>query len=70
MIGLGALAVVYVVLVVAVILQLHAWGREIDEWAARCDRRHHETMVDMAIAERRDEEAHARRMRDLATPGR
>ena len=69
MIGLGALAIVYVVLVVAVILELRAWGRQIDEQAARCDRRHHETMVDMAISERRAEEAHARRMRALATPG-
>ena len=65
----GALAVVYVVLVVAVILQIRAWGRQSDEQAARCERRHHETMVDLAISGRRDEEEHARRMRDLATPG-
>lgn len=69
-IGLGALAVVHVVLLVAVILQLRAWGRESDEWAARRERGHQETMVDMAISRRCDEEAHARRMRDLATPGR
>ena len=37
----GALAVVYVVLVVAVILQIRAWGRQGDEQAARCERRHH-----------------------------
>ena len=70
MIGLGALAVVYVVLVVAVTLQIRSWGRQSDQQAAGCERRHHETMVDRAISRRRDEEEHARRMRDLATPGR
>ena len=69
MIGVGALAGVYVVLVVAVILQIRAWGRQSEEQAARCDRRHHETMVDLAISRRRDKEAQARRTRDLATPG-
>lgn len=68
-IPLGVLAVVHVVLVVAVILQLRAWGRQVDEWAAGQERRHQETMVDLAISRRRNEEAHARRMRDLATPG-
>ncbi len=69
MIGVGALAVVYVVMVVAVILQIREWGRQSAEQAARCDRRHRETMVDLAISGRRNREAHARRMQDLATPG-
>ena len=70
MIGVGALAVVYVVMVVAVILQIREWGRQSAEQAARCDRRHHETMVDLAISRRRNREAQAKRMQDLATPGR
>ena len=69
MIGLGVLAVAYVVMVVAVILQIRAWGRECGEQAARDERRHHKTLVDLAISTRRQEEEHAGRMHGRATPG-
>ena len=70
MMTLGALLVAYVALVIAVLLQLRAWVRETGEWAARRERRHQETMVDLAISSRRREEEHARRMQTLETPGR
>ena len=69
MMTLGALIVVFVALVIAALLHLRAWARETAEWAARCERRHQETMVDLAISSLRREEEHARRMQTLETPG-
>ena len=68
MMTLGAFLVVYVALVVAVLLQIRSWSRDSEKRAEEHERRHQETMVDLAISSLRREEEHARRMRALATP--
>ena len=55
----------YAAMVVAVILEINAWGRRTDKSAARQERRHQEYRISLAISRRRQREEHARRMEAL-----
>ena len=62
---MAAWLVLYVVLLAAVIREIHKWGRDMEKRAARLERQHQEYMISSELDARRRRVEHARLMRGL-----
>ena len=57
--------VLYVAMVAVAIRELHKWGRNMDKWAARRERKHQEYMISFELDARRRRVEHEEFMKRL-----